>query len=131
MVSRHPGSVAQVSSDAVALLITSDRRLVRDLTAMLRQLDMPLQVQHVSATPADVKAPPALLFVDAEACPRDLHAARQRFPDVCCVAIVGLWSETEAEVQGYVDHTLHKPLRLPELVDLCRRLQPAHRRLSA
>lgn len=135
MVREAAGQVPVPASPepVTALLITDDMGLARGLAGLLRRLSMPIQLTLVD--PTALEGPPAhtpsLVFVDAEGRPYSLKAARLQYPEARCIAIVGRWSETEAEVRGFADYTLHKPLRSQDLLALERLLQPYPLRLSA
>jgi hypothetical protein len=131
MLSRLPRESAISSTVISALLISNDPGLARDLLSAIRRLELPVHlIDTAPARNAGLLAPD-LLFIDAEGEPGVLGAARLQYPAAKQIAIVGHWSETEAEVRGFVDWTLHKPLRNAELLALQRLFRTTPDRLIA
>jgi hypothetical protein len=131
MAALTPEPLSSPSTSISALLITTDRRLVRELSGFLNRLDVPVRLADVAPGDSVALFSPDVVFVDAEVGPVVVKSARVRYPQAIQVAIVGHWSETEVEVQGFADWTLHKPLRSPEFNALHRLFRPALERWSA
>jgi hypothetical protein len=131
MLVASPHESPPAPTDILALLIASDRSLARDLSLLIKKLELPVDLVHEPTGDCKDSLLPDVVFTDAEVGPVALKSARIRFPDAKHIAIVGRWSETEVEVRGYADWTLHKPLRQPEFRALQRLFEVAPDRLIA